>query len=175
MTFPDPYSLMLRQERRLETTVLLRCRRCLVRACICSAVRGVGSGVVFAPGRCFTVCGSERQRFREDGWVDGAFGRCVGQVVCEESMVRERSARWVISNRKVSRYCAGTRFQAWHNGCIRGAGCSSMLAADERRLLLQLAPTPNPGPGEGGPRGQGYRVWAISPGPSIGSPGAWSC
>lgn len=71
MTFPDPYSLMLRQERRLETTVLLRCRRCLVRACMCSAVRGVGSGVAFAPGRCFTVCGSQRQRFRADGWLAG--------------------------------------------------------------------------------------------------------
>lgn len=46
MTFPDPSSLMLRRERPWETSVLLRSRWCRV----CCAVRGVDSGVVFAPG-----------------------------------------------------------------------------------------------------------------------------
>lgn len=47
MTFPDPSSLMLRR----ETPFRNQCMAALqVVPSVCSRVRGVGSGVVFAPG-----------------------------------------------------------------------------------------------------------------------------
>lgn len=70
MTCPDPSSLMLRRETPFRNQCMDAPQ---VVPNVCSVVRGVDSGVAFAPGGCFTVCGSERQRFREEGTVDGEF------------------------------------------------------------------------------------------------------
>lgn len=101
MTCSDPSSLVLRRETPFRNQGMVAPQ---VVPSVCSGVRGVDSGVSFAPVRCFTVCGSERQRLRGMGgrWMESSPGT-FDLVVCEESMDEEKAARWVISNRKVSR------------------------------------------------------------------------
>lgn len=98
------------------------------------------------------------------------FAGDVDMVACEESMVRKEKLpdRWFpIEKFRDNALVRSTRFQAWHNGCIRGTGCSSTLPLTRVGSSIQLAPTPSPsptGPGGGaakGPGGKGFQVWAI--------------